>query len=174
VLLKQGHEDEAMLVLSKAANFHFISASNGIAAHNKKELFESNDLRNNNNNKNTANYSNNNNHNVLQDTLIGINQRVFENKNSLNNNNEETIISHNTIPLPIFKNTLLFDDIHAAIDLKSKVMRLCAKCNGKSQAVQEAEDIAGLCVAAFGWDSPETAEAYKQVLFFFVFFLFVY
>jgi hypothetical protein len=64
---------------------------------------------------------------------------------------------------PILRNTPLFEEISTAIEIMSRVMRMSTKCFDKWQAATQAEEIAKLTEMAFGWDSPEGAEAFKQV-----------
>ena len=64
---------------------------------------------------------------------------------------------------PIMKNSPLYEEINTALDVMSKVMRMSTHAGDKWQAALQAEDIARLTESAFGWDSAETAEACKQV-----------
>ena len=71
--------------------------------------------------------------------------------------------NYSMVSPPILKNSPLFEEINTAIDIMSRVMRMSTKCFDKWQAATQAEEIAKLTESAFGWDSPETGEALKQV-----------
>ena len=71
--------------------------------------------------------------------------------------------AYNLVVPIILKNTPLDEEIQTSINLMNEIMNLCLKNGDKYEASVHAEDIAKLAESAFGWDSVESAEAYRQV-----------
>ena len=108
-LSKEGHADESMRVLDKAANFYLGKAREGLAAHTKAEQ---------------GNY-------------------VFT---------------------PVLKGRgPLYEDVVMAMNMTTKISRMVNKRGGKWQAAEQAEIVAELADAAFGWDSATAGEAFKEM-----------
>ena len=165
VLSKLGHDDQARLVLSNAAMFHMSQAHVGLLNHNTPQVKrrsgspshpprlpteETDAARPETARSNaTSRYS----------THGGAGEGSTTDHHLTDNTN------YSMVSPPILKNSPLFEEITTAIDIMSRVMRMSTKCFDKWQAAIQAEEIAKLTEAAFGWDSPETGEALKQVSF---------
>jgi tetratricopeptide (TPR) repeat protein len=76
----------------------------------------------------------------------------------------------------IFKNTSLSDEIETYMKLTKEVIDLSIKCGDKWEASLFAEDLSQIVESAYGWDSVESAETFKDVsrlfltLYFLIFF----
>ncbi len=108
VLSKEGHNDESMRVLDKAANFYLGKAREGLAVHTEENL----------------------------------GAYVFT---------------------PVLKGSALYEDVVMAMSMTTKISRLVNKRGGKWQAAEQAEIVAELADAAFGWDSIASGEAFKEM-----------
>jgi hypothetical protein len=70
-----------------------------------------------------------------------------------------------SLVLPIIiKNTPLDEEIQLAISLSNQIIEMSIKNGDKWEASNQCERIAQLCEKAFGWDSIEAAESYRQVI----------
>lgn len=59
----------------------------------------------------------------------------------------------------------LTEDVSTSLELMSRLMQLYHETGSKWQAAEQAENMAELAEAAYGWDSVEHADYRKQVLF---------
>ena len=159
VLSKLGHDDQARLVLSNAAAFHMSQAHVGLLSHNTPQVkrrtgspmhrLPTDD---------DASRPETARSNVSRSSMQGaVNGETVDSPDILDSTN------YSMVSPPILKNTALFEEIGTAIDVMSRVMRMSTKCFDKWQAATQAEEIAKLTEMAFGWDSQEGAEAFKQV-----------
>jgi len=134
VLCKLGHDDQARMVLSNAAAFHRGRAQQGLTAHqNPARLVMGAGLS----------------HEQRPETGDGLGGMGGDN--------------YSMVSPPIMPNSPLYEEIQSALDIMGKVMRMSTKCYDKWQAATQAEEIARLTDQAFGWDSFQAADAFKQV-----------
>jgi hypothetical protein len=103
---------------------------------------------------------------------IGLMQQAYS--NPLQDGNQDHLLpSHLSEPgglspekllLPlILKNSSLFEEIDISAKLLREVIDLSIKCGDKWEASLYAEDLSKLMESAFGWDSTEAAETYREV-----------
>jgi hypothetical protein len=133
VLKKLSHEEEARRVLIKALEFHRSQARIGLMS----KAYTS----------------------PLTDKQQQLHPLVGEQNdpNNSNNYNEKLLF-----PV-ILKNSSLFEEIDLSSKLLKEVIDLSMKCGDRWEASLYAEDLAKLVESAFGWDSTEAAETYKEV-----------
>eukprot|EP01038_Epipyxis_sp_PR26KG_P014417 gene14417-19348_t len=136
VLFKLGHDDQAIQMLARASSFHMSLAMQGIVSYNN-QTDKADDLS----------------------KIIIINNNQYPETDVIKDNNRMGLFS---IQPPIMKNSPLYEEIKNAIDLTNRVMKMISKGGNKFQASLQSEEIAKLTETAFGWDSIEAAEAFKQ------------
>lgn len=142
VLKKLSHDDEACRVLMKALEFHRSQARVGLLEHAYLPITE--------NIATTA-------------SLLPTTSSLLHRAESLNHQpSQQQPHPINLFPL-ILKNTALSDDIDTSMKLSREVIELSIKCGNKWEATLHAEDLSKLVESAFGWDSAEAAETYKEV-----------
>jgi tetratricopeptide (TPR) repeat protein len=164
VLSKLGHDDQARMVLSNAALFHMSQAHVGLLNHHTPQVKrraaspqhrlpteEADASRPETARSNATSRVSAAGAGGAADGAEGAHAAVPDTTN------------YSMVSPPILKNTALFEEVSTAIELMSRVMRMSTKCFDKWQAATQSEEIAKLTEAAFGWDSPEGAEAFKQV-----------
>lgn len=150
VLSKLGHDDQARMLLASAGSYHMDQAHLGLL-----------ELSTPSNQNSTSKHikSNNNTSNAPETSRTDETSKNHE----LHLKGLESSLNYSLVSPLILPNTALHEEIATAIDIMSRVMRMSTKRNEKWQAAVQAEDIAKLTEAAFGWDSAQCAEAFKQV-----------
>ena len=150
VLSKLGHDDQARMLLASAGTFHMDQAHLGLL-----------ELSTPSNQNSTAKHIKSNNSSNAPETSRT--DETSKNHELQHLKTLESSLNYSLVSPLILPNTALHEEIATAIDIMSRVMRLSTKRNEKWQAAVQAEDIAKLTEAAFGWDSSQCAEAFKQV-----------
>ena len=150
VLSKLGHDDQARMLLASAGSYHMDQAHLGLLELSTPSYQNS-----------TSKHikSNNNTSNAPETSRTDETSKNHE----LHLKGLESSLNYSLVSPLILPNTALHEEIATAIDIMSRVMRMSTKRNEKWQAAVQAEDIAKLTEAAFGWDSAQCAEAFKQV-----------
>jgi len=157
VLSKLGHDDQARMLLASAGSYHMDQAHLG--------LLELNTPPSNQNSAVTAvKHIKSNSSNAPETSRTDETSKNHE----LHLKNLEDSLNYSLVSPLILPNTALHEEISTAIDIMSRVMRMSTKRNEKWQAAVQAEDIAKLTEAAFGWDSSQCAESFKQVRHFYM------
>lgn len=154
VLLKQKHEEEAVKVLSKAVAFHMEQAMQFVGLHNSQP----------------DNYIVDSSHYHSAHKRLTTQEEKKKPVTDFDNGimaGDENHQLHSTfgisVPPPILKGTPLNDEVETAVELANRLMKLYSKQNDKWQASKQAEETAKLMELAYGWDSIEAADAYRQV-----------
>jgi hypothetical protein len=150
VLSKMGHDDQARMLLASAGTYHMDQAHLGLL-----------ELSTPSNQNSTAKHIKSNNSSNAPETSRT--DETSKNHELQHLKTLESSLNYSLVSPLILPNTALHEEIATAIDIMSRVMRLSTKRNEKWQAAVQAEDIAKLTEAAFGWDSSQCAEAFKQV-----------
>lgn len=190
VLGKLGYEEEGRRVLYKAADFQMQLALQLIGSfHSSKQLINVEKLPAGMGTRNTqlrVDYPQYNEFCNVPDTARSHGSRATigsetsgTKKNHINPREkfkkgvaeeEKNIIDHHlfagnySLVLPIIiKNTPLDEEIQLALSLSNQIIEMSIKNGDKWEASNQCERIAQVCEKAFGWDSIEAAEAYRQV-----------
>lgn len=165
VLSRLGHDDQARMVLSNAAMFHMSQAHVGLLNHNnpqKKRASSPTHAARGNADEADASRPETARSTATSRYSTGGGIAATEGAGA-NADGAADSTNYSMVSPPILKNTPLFEEVNAAIEIMSRVMRMSTKCFDKWQAATQAEEIAKITELAFGWDSPEGAEAFKQV-----------